>query len=124
MSVRRRKNPVALALGVGVVGLLAAGAAWWYVSQKGAEGATSRLLDVNRSFDKKRAKTLAAEAVTARGGKRVGVPLSSLRPGVVRIGARYQPSEVDASASEPAPEGSSDSSDLTQPFDPSAGAPV
>lgn len=129
MSARRRKNPdtLTLALGVGAVGLLVAGGVWWYVSQQGAEAEAEadeagRLLGGNRTFDKKRAKASAAAAVAARGGKRVGALLSPLHPGKMSQSLRYQPSDVAMAPSEPSAEDMS--SDLTQPFDASAGAPT
>jgi hypothetical protein len=127
MSARRRKNPdtLTLALGVGAVGLLVAGGVWWYVSQQDdeAEAEAGRLLGVNRTFDKKSAKALAAAAVAARGGKRVGTPLSPLHPGKMSQSLRYEPSGMAVPSSD-APDAEDMASNLTQPFDPSAGAPT
>jgi hypothetical protein len=123
MSASRRNNPVGVAVGVGIVGLLAAGAAWWYVSRSDEEAdavvSEGRLFPVKRSFDTKSAKALAAQAAAARGGKKVGASLSALRPGVTSAGPRYRPSGAEASA-EAAPE---ESNDLTQPFE-AEGAPL
>jgi hypothetical protein len=122
MSASRRNNPVGVAVGVGIVGLLAAGAAWWYFSRdtEHDDGIGQGILfPVKRTFDTKSAKALAAQAAAARGGKKVGASLSALRPGVTSAGPRYRPSGAEASA-EATPE---ESGDLTQPFE-AEGAPL
>ena len=96
-STARRKNPVGLAIGVGIVGLLAAGGAYWYVSRKAATGSvpTAPGSLSEREFDKARAKELAAEAYAARGGDKVGISVSTLMANTTprASGPRFQTSD-------------------------------
>jgi len=96
-SLARRKNPVGLAIGVGIVGLLAAGGVYWYVSRKGVPSSVPTEPESlsERDFDKARAKELAAQAVAARGGDRVGLSVATLMANTTprASGPRFQPSD-------------------------------